>query len=33
MRRRGRTEVFHLANCVKPSKGEMETDLFTGVEE
>lgn len=33
IRKRGRMEVFHLANSVKPSKVAMETDLFTGVEE
>src|SRR5206468_9112414 len=33
MRKRGRTEVFHLANNIKPHKAEMETDLFAGVEE
>jgi LmbE family N-acetylglucosaminyl deacetylase len=33
IRRRGKGEVFHLANSVKPSKVAMETDLFTGVEE
>ena len=33
IRRRGKTEVFHLANSIKPSKLEMETDLFAGVEE
>lgn len=32
MHKRGKTEVFHLANCIKPSKMEMETDLFAGVE-
>jgi LmbE family N-acetylglucosaminyl deacetylase len=33
MRRRGKTEVFHLANTIKPRKLEMETDLFSGIEE
>ena len=33
IRKRGRIEVFHLANNVKPGKVEMETDLFAGVEE
>jgi len=33
IRKRGRKEVFHLANSVKPQKAEMETDLFAGVEE
>jgi LmbE family N-acetylglucosaminyl deacetylase len=33
VRRRGRKEVFHLANSIKPQKAEMETDLFGGVEE
>jgi LmbE family N-acetylglucosaminyl deacetylase len=33
MRRRGKTEVFHLANTIKPRKLEMETDLFAGIEE
>jgi LmbE family N-acetylglucosaminyl deacetylase len=33
MRKRGKTEAFHLANCVNPSKVEPETDLFSGVEE
>jgi hypothetical protein len=33
MRKRGKMEVFHLANSVKPSKMEMETDLFAGVED
>ncbi len=33
IRKRGRKEVFHLANCIKPHKAEMETDLFAGVEE
>jgi len=33
IRKRGKTEVFHLANSVKPSKVEMETDLFAGIEE
>ena len=33
MRKRGKTEVFHLANCIKPRKLEMETDLFAGVED
>jgi LmbE family N-acetylglucosaminyl deacetylase len=33
VRRRGRKEVFHLANCIKPQKAEMETDLFAGVAE
>ena len=31
MRKHGKTEVFHLANSIKPSKVEMETDLFVGV--
>ena len=33
IRRRGKTEVFHLANNIKPSKLAMETDLFAGVED
>ena len=33
MRRRGKTEVFHLANTIKPRKLEMETDLLAGIEE
>jgi hypothetical protein len=33
MRKRGKMEVFHLANSVKPSKVEMETDLFAGIED
>jgi len=33
MHKRGKIEVFHLANRVKPSRAEMETDLFAGVEE
>ncbi|MCU1219782.1 MAG: hypothetical protein JWN42_979, partial [Candidatus Angelobacter sp.] len=33
IRKRGKTEAFHLANCIKPTKVEMETDLFAGVEE
>ena len=33
MGRRGKMEMFHLANSIKPSKVEMETDLFEGVEE
>jgi LmbE family N-acetylglucosaminyl deacetylase len=33
VRKRGKTEVFHLANSIKPHKVEMETDLFAGVEE
>jgi hypothetical protein len=33
IRKRGKTEVFHLANSIKPHKVEMETDLFAGVEE
>lgn len=33
MRRRGKTEVFCLANSWKPRKAEPETDLFAGVEE
>ncbi|MGZ4854630.1 MAG: hypothetical protein ACXVJL_16690, partial [Candidatus Angelobacter sp.] len=33
IRKRGRMEVFHLANSVKPSKVATETDLFAGVEE
>jgi LmbE family N-acetylglucosaminyl deacetylase len=33
IRRRGKTEVFHLANSIKPRKAEMETDLFMGVED
>jgi hypothetical protein len=33
IRKRGKLEVFHLANSIKPSKVEMETDLFAGVEE
>jgi len=33
MHKRGKMEVFHLANCIKPRKVEMETDLFAGVEE
>ena len=32
IRRRGRKEVFHLANCIKPHKAEVETDLFAGLE-
>src|SRR5207302_3044217 len=28
MRKRGKMEVFHLANSIKPRKLEMETDLF-----
>jgi LmbE family N-acetylglucosaminyl deacetylase len=32
MHKRGKMEVFHLANSIKPHKVEMETDLFTGVE-
>jgi LmbE family N-acetylglucosaminyl deacetylase len=33
MRKRGKMEVFHLANSIKPRKLEMETDLFAGVED
>ena len=33
MRRRGKTEVFHLANAIQPSRMVMETDLFAGIEE
>jgi LmbE family N-acetylglucosaminyl deacetylase len=33
MRKRSKTEVFHLANSIKPRKLEMETDLFAGVED
>ena len=33
VRKRGKMEVFHLANSWKPHKVEMETDLFAGVEE
>ena len=33
IRRRGRKEVFHLANCIKPHKAEMEMDLFAGIGE
>src|SRR5947209_8209168 len=33
IRKRGKTEVFHLANSVKPSKVAAEIDLFAGVEE
>jgi hypothetical protein len=33
MRNRAKMEVFHLANCIKPSKMQMETDLFAGVED
>jgi LmbE family N-acetylglucosaminyl deacetylase len=33
IRKRGRKEVFHLANHFQPRKAEMETDLFAGVEE
>lgn len=33
IRKRGRKEVFCLANSVTPHKVEMETDLFAGVEE
>jgi len=33
MYKRGKIEVFHLANSIKPSRMEMETDLFAGVEE
>ncbi|HEY2496747.1 MAG TPA: PIG-L family deacetylase [Candidatus Angelobacter sp.] len=33
IRKRGKTEVFHLANSITPRKAEMETDLFAGVEE
>lgn len=33
IRKRGKMEVFHLANSIKPSKIEMETDLFAGIEE
>ncbi len=31
--KRGTMEVFHLANSIKPSRMEMETDLFAGVED
>jgi len=31
--KRSKLEVFHLANSVKPSRMEMETDLFAGVED
>ncbi len=31
IRKRGKLEVFHLANSIKPRKVEMETDLFAGV--
>jgi LmbE family N-acetylglucosaminyl deacetylase len=33
VRKRGRKEVFHLANNSRPQKSEMETDLFAGVED
>jgi LmbE family N-acetylglucosaminyl deacetylase len=33
IRKRSKLEVFHLANSVKPSRMEMETDLFAGVED
>lgn len=33
MHKRGKMEVFNLANRIKPSKVEMETDLFAGVED
>jgi LmbE family N-acetylglucosaminyl deacetylase len=33
IRKRGRREVFHLANHFQPCKAEMETDLFAGVVE
>jgi len=33
IRKRGKMEVFHLANCVKPQEAEMERDLFDGVKE
>ncbi|MGC2694725.1 MAG: PIG-L family deacetylase [Candidatus Angelobacter sp.] len=33
IRKRGKTEVFHLANSSTPRKVEMETDLFAAVEE
>jgi LmbE family N-acetylglucosaminyl deacetylase len=33
IRNRRRTELFHLANTVKPQKSAMETDLFAAVEE
>jgi LmbE family N-acetylglucosaminyl deacetylase len=33
IRKRGRKEVFCLANSITPHKAEMETDLFAGVEE
>lgn len=33
MHNRGKMEVFHLANCIKPSKMVMETDLFAGIED
>jgi LmbE family N-acetylglucosaminyl deacetylase len=33
VRKRGKKEVFHLANRIKPQKAEMETDLFAGVED
>ena len=33
IRKRSKMEVFHLANSVKPSRIEMETDLFAGIED
>lgn len=33
VRKRGKTELFHLANSSKPRKMEAEKDLFEGVEE
>ena len=33
IRKRGKKEVFCLANSVTPHKVEMETDLFAGVKE
>jgi len=33
VRKRGRKEVFHLANHITPHKAEMETDLFAGIED
>jgi LmbE family N-acetylglucosaminyl deacetylase len=33
IRKRGRKEVFHLANHFQPRQAEMETDLFAGVVE
>src|SRR5207247_1226423 len=33
VRQRGRMEMFHLAAAVQPMSCEMETDLFTGIDE